>query len=750
MVFKEKGIMPEIYKHKILNLLKHKEYSPQKIKRLADTLDIPEEDYEQFKEDIEDLAENGQIVVSSNDAVSLPPMAGKIVGTFRGKKKGFGFVVPLDPTLHGDLFIPAKKTKGAMTGDTVVAKVSKKKKKKKEMLLSGRIVDILERAHDRFVGTLKKTSEGWIVIPDGTAFTEPVVVEDVSAKNAKKNQKVVVEILQYPTRQFAGQGVITKVLGKAGKYDSEIQSVIHQYHIPEEFDKECLDQAGEMARSYDPEDKKDREDITDKVIVTIDPPDSKDFDDAISLEFDKEGNYVLGVHIADVSNFVTQGSALDEEAQERGNSVYLPEKTIPMLPEILSNGVCSLQPDKNRYAKSVYITYDHDANILNRRYTNSMIRSSQRLTYHQADAIIKKKNNDFDQNVIDLMKNMEKLSRRIEARRYKEGMLHLDIPEMEIIFDEKGQVTGAQKADDSYPHTIIEMFMVEANEAVAHLFDKKDIPFMRRIHPSPDPLSMKSLARLLKSFGLDFPKEPSKSDLQKLLDSVKEKEYSLAVNLMVLRSFERAVYSPLEMGHWALASTNYCHFTSPIRRYADLMVHRLLDSHIKGQLKGQDSNAVVEKDELKKVGEHISFTEQRAEDAERDLKEVMILHMLKRHIGDELDCVITGLTNFGIFAESKRYGIEGLIDLGDLGPDRWNYNPKTNCVKGQRSGLKLHLGRPLKCKIVSVNLPARQLSLAPKEPLVSKPSKKKRKKGKKSRRKGKKNKRKSNRKSKKR
>jgi len=705
--------MPEIFKKRIVKLLKRPDYAPLKLAQLARTLNVSQEDYPQFKLAFEELRRAGHVVMGAKSLVSLVPMSGRITGTFRANPKGFGFVIPLEPSSHGDLFIPPDATAEAMTGDIVLAKVVKKGKRAGQMRYSGQVVEILQRAQNRFVGTLQQTNEGWIVQPDGTSFFELIAVDDVGAKNAKNKDKVVVEILSYPTEKYLARGVIIEVLGRAGQKISEIQSIIRQYHLPGEFDADCIKQVRQAAAEFDREKISGREDITEKVVVTIDPPDAKDFDDAISVEKDSRGNWVLGVHIADVSNFVPADSALDAETKIRGNSVYLPGRTIPMLPEILSNGICSLQPEQKRFVKSVYITYDDKGNILSRGFANSVMCSTQRLTYQQADKVLKGHSKGVKPQVVELLKDMETLSRAIEKRRTENGMIHLDLPETELIMDKSGRVVGAHPADDSYPHTIIEMFMVEANEAVAGLLDRFGVLFMRRIHPEPDGLSMKNLSNLVRAFGYSLPKAVDRRAIQELLAAVKGADCSLAVNLMVLRSFEKAEYSPLNIGHFALASNCYCHFTSPIRRYADLLVHRVLECYLQKRL-----DSVEQKLDLTEIGKHISFTEERAEDAEEELKTVLILQMLEKHIGDELDCVVTGLTSFGVFVQSSKFGIEGLIAMGDLGPDVWKYNQRNQCIVGQHSGCSIHLGRAMKVRIISVNVAARQLNVAPVEPLV--------------------------------
>jgi len=708
--------MQEIFRKNILKYLQDDNYTPVKLSRLARDLGVSDADHTEFKAAFEELRGAGHVIIGQRNLIDLQPISGQVVGTFRANPKGFGFVIPLEPNAHGDLFIPPDQVGEAMTGDIVIAKVVKKGKRLGQMRLSGQIIAVQERAQNQFVGTLLRQDGLWLVQPDGSAFIEPISVEDVTAKNARENDKVVVEILAYPNDKYLARGVIIEVLGKAGRYDSEIRSVIHQYHLADAFDQDCIDQARDAAAQFDPAQGRAREDISGQVIVTIDPPDAKDFDDAISLDRDKNGHWILGVHIADVSHFIPDDSPLDLEARSRGNSVYLPGRTIPMLPEILSNGICSLQPGQKRFTKSAYITYDDQGKVLSTRFANSIICSTQRLTYVQANSILHGHTKDICPDVIQLVKQMESLSRIIEQRRVAQGMLHLDMPETELVMDEAGRVVDAHPADDSYPHTMIEMFMVEANDAVATLLDRRNVPILRRIHPDPSPMSMKHLARLLKAFGFALPRQADRHTIQDLLKSAAGTDMALAVNIAVLRSFEKAVYAPLHIGHYALASKHYCHFTSPIRRYADLMVHRMLQYVVDNRLdQALQTGAALD---LADIGRHISFTDRCAEDAERELKTVLILQMLSQHVGDELDCVITGLTGFGAFVQCRKYGIEGLVRTADLGADQWKFNEKTQCIEGERSGATVRLGQALRVRIVSVNVPARQLNVAPCEALV--------------------------------
>jgi ribonuclease R len=705
--------MKESFKNQILKYLRHSDYRPVKLQKLARELGVSSDDYHHFKAAFDELRGAGLVAIRERSLIELRPLTGQVVGTFRANPKGFGFVTALEKDQHADLFIPPDSTADAVTGDIVSARVVRQTRRGGQIRYSGKIVEVLQRGQNKIVGTLRKGHQGWFVEPDGRAFVEPVSVDDVTAKNAHEKDKVVAEIITWPTEKYLARGVIVEVLGKAGRYESEINSIIRQYQLPELFDEDCLSQARLTAEMFEKNDSADREDITDKTIITIDPPDAKDFDDAISLEKDSEGKWVLGVHIADVSYFVPEGSPLDNQAKERGNSVYLPGKTLPMLPEILSNGICSLQPGQKRFVKSAYTTYDQQGKILSRRFANSSLCSTQRLTYEQADNALRGKTRDILPEVVKLLKDMEQLSRIIEKRRTKEGMLHLDLPETELVFDKAGRVIDAHPADTSYPHTIIEMFMVEANEAVAGLLDRLNVSFIRRIHPEPDVMSLKELSNLLRTVGLSFPKNPDRYDIQQLLESVKGKPSSPTVNMVVLRSLERAVYSPRNIGHYALASRHYSHFTSPIRRYADLLVHRLLENHLQKKSAPKDEDT-----DLVEIGKHITFTEERAEDAEKELKTVLILQMLSKKIGDVLDCVVTGLAGFGVFAQCNKFGIEGLIPLEQLGRDDWQYNQKGYCITGRHSGKVIHLGQPIKARIISVDVSSRRLSLAPAEPIT--------------------------------
>ena len=708
----------ELLKRQILKALSRRDYSPQPPRKLAESLGIGDKDYPDFQQALESLRQNSQVILDAKKNVTLPAMPHRVIGTFRASARGFGFIVPLEANAYGDLYVAPTDTAGAMSDDIVVARAVKKGMRDGQTRYSGIVVEIIERGSRKFVGTLQRNEDTWYVVPEGKGFFKPVLVVDAPSSGADVNDKVVLEIVSYPRKNEPATGAIVQVLGKAGQYDSELYSIIAQYDLPTEFPDRCRQQAQDAADTYDPDRAVNRADLTGEVIITIDPPDAKDFDDAISLTRTRDGHWRLGVHIADVSHFIPLGSPLDEEAKRRGNSVYLPRKVLPMLPEVLSNGICSLQPHQKRFAKSAYMTYDADGKLLGTEFDNSVIQSTARLTYLEADKILKGRAAGFPGEVVALLKDMETLARAIERRRAKNGMLHLDLPETELIFDKAGRVIDAEPADTSYPHTIIEMFMIEANEAVAAMLDRFGVPFMRRIHPDPDAFTTQNLGRFVKLCGLKVPKRLDRTAIQDLLAAVKGTPAEFAVNMHVLRSMQRAEYSPLHIGHFALASGHYCHFTSPIRRYADLMIHRLLNCYIEGRLNKIGLDEVLPEGELIEIGKHITYTEQQAADAEKEIKTVLILQMLSGRIGEELNCVVSGLTNFGVFVQCTKFGIEGMIEPGDLGLDEWKFDQRAQAVVGKWSGESVHLGQPMKVKIAAVNLPSRQLFLTPSEPLV--------------------------------
>jgi ribonuclease R len=738
--------MSKQIQERILNHLKSQAYQPTKPRRLAHELNLAgDEHYPTFREALLELRREGRVSLGAKGAVVLPSQRvgvgvdGGILGTYRHNPRGFGFVVPSDS--HEDLYIPEGENAGAITGDLVRAKITSRGQRDGRTIYTGRITDIVTRTHKRFAGTLQKQAGQWVVTPDGNTLTQPINTPDAGSRHIKPGTKVVVELTSYPTdTNPRAQGVITEILGKAGEKDVDLKSVIVQFNLPEDFPDEVKQQARDALDTFDPRTEQSRRlDLTDDIICTIDPDDAKDYDDAISLKRLPDGDWELGVHIADVSFFVKEDTPLDLEARERGNSTYFPGHVIPMLPEVLSNGVCSLQEAVPRLTKSAFITLDADGHPTGTRFANSIIKSRKRLRYTEAQDIIdgkaeirhpdgNRKRTDYERDIVDLLAQMDQLARVIQRRRRKAGQLVLDLPVIELVLDDEGKVVDAVPEDQSFTHTIIEMFMVEANEAVARLLDSLNVPFLRRIHPEPEVQDAQRLRHFSQVTGYQLPKDLDRHALQALLDKVKGKPEAFALNMAVLRSLTRAEYSPEVVGHFALASEHYTHFTSPIRRYADLTIHRLLDAYfeatgatfsrgaqrrVKG---GRKSKPVLEnipsESDLVELGKHISFTERRSEEAERELRKVKILELLQHHVGDEYLGVVTGIAGFGLFVQLNEWLIDGMIRYEDLLDDWWDVDERSGQVRGERTGQKIGIGDVVKVVIVKVDVPRRQLDLA--------------------------------------
>ncbi len=710
---------------RILEHVSSTRYRPERPKTLAQSMGLEGGEYPAFREAVKELMKAGRVVLGSGELVMLPQTTGRLVGQFRGHERGFGFVVPDSAADHGDLFIPPGATLDAMTGDSVVARITRRGKAGDDRRVEGEVVEILQRGQSRFVGGLQRDGTQWLVMPDGRTLHKPIMVGDVRSTRAKAGDQVVVEMTEFPAEGRPGRGVIVEILGSRGDPGIDTISIVRQYHLRDTFPEDALEQARGAIREYNAHDElAGRDDLRNEVIVTIDPDDARDFDDAISLRTMPGGGFELGVHIADVSHFVPTGGPLDREAGLRGNSVYLPRHVLPMLPEVLSNGVCSLQEGQPRLCKSAFIHYDRPGRRKGARFANTVIGSAKRLTYTEATAILEGGGPEVTPEVRDLLTRMEQLARIIQKRRLSDGMIVLDIPEVELVLDDEGNVTGVQKADTSFSHTIIEMFMVEANEVVSELFTRMRLPHLRRIHPEPPPDAQQKLSRFLRVLGMKAPEKPGRKDMIRLLESVKGKPQSFAVNLSVLRSMSQAEYSPRKVGHFALASETYAHFTSPIRRYPDLLIHRLLEEHLAGRLGSQKQRANVPgTDALIKVGKQCTYSEQRAEAAERELRLIKTLRFLEGHLGDAEDGVVTGVAQVGLFVQVQRYMVDGLIRFADLADDWWEIDSRGGCVVGQRSGRRIRVGDPVRVVIAAVDLGRRELILAMEgQPLRTKPS----------------------------
>ncbi len=743
--------MPLRFTGRVLEHLSHSGYRPATRKQIASEMRVDPDDQAVFDEAIGKLRDEGKISIDEDRLLRLPTMPDEIVGRFRLNQRGFGFIIPDLPFREGDLFVPRGSVRDAVSGDTVRAQVVRQewraKAKPGRSGVIGRVIEVIDRGQDQFVGALVKRGKNWFVKPDGKSLYDPVLIRDPHAKNAKEGDKVVIELLHYPEEDYHAEGVITKVLGEAGRPDVETQAVIEAHGLRTEFPDAAVKEAHDAARRFDEQAENvgdDREDLTERFIFTIDPPDAKDFDDAISITYNSEDDeWTLGVHIADVSNFVRPGSELDNEGKARGNSVYLPRLVIPMLPETLSNGVCSLQEGVPRFTKSAFITFDGKGRVLTQRAAATVIKSAKRLTYLEAQALIDgdlgearkhtRSEPVYSDELIEALQLSDRLAKILRKRRHRDGMIVLNLPEVELVFDDGGHVIDAVPEDNAFTHTIIEMFMVEANEAIARMFDLLGVPIVRRIHPDPSFGDIEELRMYAAAAQQSLPDEPTRHDIQKLLDATRQTPAARAIHFAVLRTLTKATYSPAVIGHFALASDHYAHFTSPIRRYPDLSLHRALQAFLDATDNGKsvpggrkrialgkrllDDTRVPDEGVLIGLGHHCSDTEQEAARAERTLRDFLVMQFLKEHhLGDEFPGVVTGVAGAGVFVSIERFLVEGMVKMTDMPqsagrPDRWNTDESTGRLVAQRSGASLGIGDIVTVQIVNVDLASRHLDL---------------------------------------
>jgi len=634
--------------------------------------------------------------------------AKNVVGTFRRAAAGFGFVRPEGtPASEGrdaDIFVPANSTGDAANGDQVRIRLSSKRGRMGK--LEGSVIDVVERANSRFVGTYLVKDGAGLVQVDGKVFTSPVYVGDPGAKGAQTDDKVVIDMVRFPSQVRDGEGVIVDILGQRGQPGVDTLSVVHEFSLPGEFDEAALEDSRKQAEKFDESISGRRKDLTAETIITIDPATARDFDDAISLEKLDNGHWLLGVHIADVSHFVRPKSALDREAKDRATSVYLPDEVIPMLPEIISNNLASLQPDKIRYAMTARIEFSPEGQRIATDVFKSAIKSCRRFTYEEVDGFLADRSlwkTKLEAPVHGLLGNMHELAMMLRSRRMKLGSLELSMPELTIDLNADGQVTGAHLAENTESHQMIEEFMLAANNAVAEMLFDKGLPFLRRVHGSPDPRKLKSLNEFVKELELQADSLESRFALQDLLNRVKGDSRERAVNYAVLRSMQRAIYSPEEEGHYALASDCYCHFTSPIRRYPDLTIHRLIDAVNRGKPPEQHL------DTLFALGDHCSEREKRATEAERELKKVKLLSYFEDKVGTKLEGIVTGVESFGLFVMGTDLPAEGFVHISALQDDYYKYDRVGHVIQGFRSGNAYRLGDTVQVAVASVDVDRREL-----------------------------------------
>lgn len=647
-----------------------------------------------------------------------------ITGTLRRVGSGDSYVrpegTPASVGKDADIYVSKRDSGDAASGDTVRIVLSSRPGPKGKP--DGKLVDIIERATNQFVGTYFEEGGAGLVEVDGKLFSKPIYVGDPGAKGAKDDDKVVIEMVRFPSHLRDGEGVLTKILGGRGAPGVDTMSIKYEFSLPGEFSADVMQSAREQAEAFDESidsGKDGREDLTSETVITIDPATARDFDDAISLRKLDNGHWELGVHIADVSHFVPVKTPLDAEAYDRATSVYLPDEVIPMLPEIISNNLASLQPDKVRYAMTARIEFTGDGAPIGAEVFKSAIKSCRRFTYEEVDAyLVEKKLAEIPAvpagegakviatltpQVDTLLAQMFELAMTLRRRRFERGALELHMPEMEIDLDKEGRVAGAHLEQNTESHQMIEEFMLAANEAVARKLADEGLIFLRRVHASPDPRKTKALTEFVRDLGFKVDNLQDRFELQKLLNRVKGDPRSHAVNFATLRSMQKAIYSPEDEGHYALASDCYCHFTSPIRRYPDLTVHRLIDELNRGKKPRQEMATYLQ------WGDHCSEREQRAASAERELNKVKLLNYMKDKVGLEMTGVITGVERFGLFVMGDEIPAEGMIHITALGDDYFKYDRATHSINGFRSGNSFRLGDAVRVVVAAVDVDAREL-----------------------------------------
>ncbi|HEY2680741.1 MAG TPA: ribonuclease R [Candidatus Udaeobacter sp.] len=733
----------------VLALLVRKDYRPLDKTDIARKLGLTASERVALRKALGELEREGEIARIRKNRYVLPAEADLVTGKLSVHPVGYGFLTP-EKSGESDVFIAAENVGTAMHGDRVVARISPEApagrvKGRRE----GRVIRILERAHDTVVGTLQRSRNFYYVVPDDPRFVHDVYVRPVAGSPeggrsetvAAIGDKVVVRLEDWQSRHVNPEGEIIEVLGPASAPGVDVLAVVRKYHLPTEFPPNVLEQAERIPESVDAQQIAGREDLRNQFIVTIDPDDARDFDDAINVEKLANGAWQLGVHIADVSAYVQPGSALDREARRRGNSVYLPDRVIPMLPERLSNGVCSLKPEVDRLTQSVFIQFDKNGNAKSARFARTVIRSARRLTYKQAYAILKSQpRNDGFQAVAGKMTagkqsflegaRRDQLSERLHLawelaallrrKRFERGALELDFPEVKVWVDAQGKPIRLERVENDESHQLVEEFMLAANEAVARELKKRAIPTIYRVHENPDPEKLGEYREFALSFGYKVGDLTHRAELQRLLSEIRGKSEEQALKIGLLKSLKRARYDPQPLGHYGLAKTNYLHFTSPIRRYADLVVHRAL-----GSVRSPSAPDGLPRlrdpyhpnmAEIASIAEHISTTERNAAEAEIDAAMMKKLEFFQQQLAGRkpqiFSATVVDIRNYGVMVELPDALLTGLVHVSSLTDDFYVFEPARRQLIGRRSRKRFTVGDKLSVFVARVDLFKRQVDFA--------------------------------------
>ena len=707
-------------REKLLALLRMPDYRPSDRNEIARALRLQGRDRVEVRKTLRELEHAGEIVRIRKNRYVLPSEADLVTGKLSIHQAGYGFLVPEKPG-EQDIFIAAENTGTAMNGDRVVARISRDVPPRRAKVRAGqasqhrsegRVIRILERARDTIVGTLQQSRNFYYVVPDDPRLVHDVYVQVPSRaklpKTPTRDDKVVVRLEAWESRHVNPEGEIIEVLGAATAPGIDMLSIIRKYDLPTEFPKSVLDEANRIPQSVEQKLIQGREDLRDQFIVTIDPDDARDFDDAINVEkIDQTGGWRLGVHIADVSAYVTPESALDREARRRGNSVYLPDRVIPMLPERLSNGVCSLNPGVDRLTHSVFIEFDKSGRAKNARFAKSVIRSAKRLTYKEAYAILQAKPNGELSRRLHTAWELASLLRR---KRFEHGSLDLDFPEVKVHVDANGKPTRLERVENDQSHQLIEEFMLAANEAVARELRHRSIATIYRVHEDPDPEKLGEYREFILSFGYKVGDLSHRKEVQRFLASIKGKPEEQALKIGLLKSLKRARYAAQPLGHYGLAKAHYLHFTSPIRRYADFVVHRTLAE------RNLPRRSKIDIGQIESLANHISDTERNAAEAEIEsvrLKKLQFFEQqLKERNPEVFRAAIMDVRNYGLVVELPDALVTGVVHVSTLSDDFYRFDAAQRRLVGRRTNRRFSVGDEIRVFVARVDTFKRQIDFA--------------------------------------
>jgi ribonuclease R len=694
----------------LIELIRTRTGKPMMVRELMRLLKLKTEDRHELKRALNDLVMSGDIVKTRGNRYGLSEKMDLESGRFQAHPAGYGFMIP-EKKGRADIYISARSRLDAMDGDTVVVRVTPPVGKKKVTgKREGTIIRILERAHTKIVGTYelpepRSGGHGFITSTD-PKITQDLIVNSENAGSAKDGDIVSAEIIAYPMRGRPPEGRIVRVIGKAGDPGIDSEMIIEQYELPVQFSPATLREAAEIPQEVSAATRRNRRDLRDLPTVTIDGEKARDFDDAISLEKIKSG-YRLWVHIADVAHYVKEGTTLDQEAYQRGTSVYLPDRAIPMLPTPLSNGICSLNPNVDRLTLTCEMDISPMGDIMRYDIYESLINSNERMTYTAVREILVDRDPSQRKRYSARLKEfglMEELMDILRSKRAKRGSIDFDLPEPEIVLDLQGRMTDIIRAERNMAHQIIEEFMLAANETVAGHIEKKEAPFVYRIHEEPAEEKLTDLVEFLATLGITLPavKKLKPIHLQKALAKAKGTPEETLINTVLLRTMKQARYSAENVGHFGLAAETYTHFTSPIRRYPDLIVHRILKADMKGRLK-DEAYTVRLAETLPDAAAHCSLRERTAMEAERDVVTMLKLEFMKDKLGEVYDGIITGVAQFGLFVQLRELFVEGLVHVSMLADDYYHYVEKLHCLRGERKKRMFRIGDAVRVRVDRVD-----------------------------------------------